>query len=92
VWENAFVLEDNRRKNYHTVRGYGNIIRTMNAAINPLVMDITGFEPVEQVYLRAKIKIQTIRLFPPFGIFLLFFDPWNFESRWIQTEVNVQSM
>jgi len=92
VWENAFILEDNNRMNYHTVRGYGNIIRTMNKAINPLILDITGFEPAEQVYLRAKIKIQTIRLFPPFGIFLLFFDPWNFESRWIQTEVKVQNM
>jgi hypothetical protein len=92
VWENTFILEDNRRMNYHTVRGYGNIIRTMNTALNPLTMDITGFEPAEQIYLRAKIKIQTIRLFPPFGIFLLFFDPWNFESDWIQTEVRVYNL
>jgi hypothetical protein len=64
----------------------------MNAAINPLTMNLAGLEHAGQVYVRAKIKIQTIRLFPPFGIFLIFFDPWNFESVWSQTEVTLQNM
>ena len=92
VWENSFVLEDNIRKNHHIAHSYSDILGTMNTAINPLIMNLTGFEHTGQVYIRAKIKIQTIRLFPPFGIFLLFFDPWNFESGWTQTEVTLQNM
>lgn len=92
VWENSFVLEDNMRKNHHIAHSYGDILGIMNTAINPLTMNLAGFEHTGQVYIRAKIKIQTIRLFPPFGIFLLFFDPWNFESGWTQTEVTLQNM
>jgi hypothetical protein len=92
VWENGFVLEDNLRKNHHIVRRYDDIIDVMNAAINPLSMNLSGLEHTGQVYMRARIKIQTIRLFPPFGIFLIFFDPWNFESVWSQTEVMLKDM
>ena len=90
VWENGFVLEDNYRKSLHTVHRYSDIIAGMNAAINPLTMNLSGLDHTGQVYLRARIKIQSIRLFPPFGIFLIFFDPWNYNSVWSQTEVNLQ--
>jgi hypothetical protein len=90
VWENGFVLEDTYRKSHHIVHRYSDIIEGMNAAINPLTMNLSGLEHTGQVYLRGRIKIQTIRLFPPFGIFLIFFDPWNYESVWSQTEVNLQ--
>ncbi len=92
VWENGFVLEDNLRNNHHIVHRYRDIIDTMNTAINPLTMNLAGLEYEGQVYVRARIKIQTIRLFPPFGIFLIFFDPWNFESVWSQIEVTLQKM
>lgn len=92
VWENGFVLEDNSRSALRIVHRYSDIIDTMNEAINPLYMNLAGLEHEGQVYLRARVKIQTIRLFPPFGIFLIFFDPWNFESVWSQTEVTQINM
>jgi len=36
---------------------------------------------------KGRIKIQTIKLYPPFGIFLYFFDPWNYDSGWIGSDV-----
>jgi len=92
VWENGFVLEDNSRNSLRVVHRYSDIIDTMNEAINPFSINLAGLEHEGQVYLRARIKIQTIRLFPPFGIFLIFFDPWNFESVWSQTEVILINM
>jgi hypothetical protein len=92
VWENGFVLEDNSQNSLRIVHRYSDIIDTMNEAINPLSMNLAGLEHEGQVYLRARIKIKTIRLFPPFGIFLIFFDPWNFKSVWSQTEVTLINM
>ena len=92
VWENGFILEDNVRDSHHIVHRYSDIIDTMNTVINPLDMNLAGIEHSGQVYVRARIKIQTLRLFPPFGIFLIFFDPWNFESDWSQMEVTLQNM
>jgi hypothetical protein len=60
---------------------------SINAVISPQVIRLDPMDWKDRLYLRAKIKIQTIRLFPPFGIFLLFFDPWNFESDWKQMEI-----
>jgi hypothetical protein len=90
VWDNSFIIEDKKRKNsYHAVNDY-EIISTINSTILPLTMDISPIRGAERLYLRAKIKIQTIKLFPPFGIFLLFFDPWNYESDWESVEVVIQ--
>ncbi|KPJ83883.1 MAG: hypothetical protein AMS17_16930, partial [Spirochaetes bacterium DG_61] len=92
VWENSYILHDNRQKNTLVARNSGDILYRINDATSPLVTDVTAMDWNDRLYMRAKIKIQTIRLFPPFGIFLLFFDPWNFESSWIQTEVNAQEL
>jgi hypothetical protein len=90
VWENKFVILDNKRRDSYLVPSPWGIVETINTVINPLSMDISRIEPADHLYMRAKIRIQTIRLFPPFGIFLLFFDPWNFDSGWVFTEVAVR--
>jgi hypothetical protein len=90
VWENTYILKDTKRRNAHVAHNAGDIVQKINGAIDPLVMEVGNFDRIDRLYLRGKIKIQTIRLFPPFGIFLLFFDPWNFESDWIATNVNDQ--
>jgi len=87
VWENSYVLMDNSRKTSYTAGNAGEIVKTINTAVSPQAFDISVIDVRDRLYVRAKIKIQTIRLFPPFGIFLLFFDPWNFESDWVQVEV-----
>jgi hypothetical protein len=90
VWENKFVILDNKRRDSYFAPNPWGIVETINLAINPLSMDISRMDTANQLYMRAKIRIQTIRLFPPFGIFLLFFDPWNYDSGWIFTEVTVR--
>jgi hypothetical protein len=87
VWENTYVLKDNSRRNTRVASNAGEIVQSINAVLSPQVINLADIEWKGRMYLRARIKIQTIRLFPPFGIFLLFFDPWNFESGWAQMEV-----
>jgi hypothetical protein len=87
VWENTYVLKDNSRRNTRVASNAGEIVQSINAVLSPQVINLADIEWKDRMYLRARIKIQTIRLFPPFGIFLLFFDPWNFESGWAQMEV-----
>jgi hypothetical protein len=87
VWESSYVLKDNSRKTSYAAGNAGEIVKTINAAVSPKDFNISAIDMNDRLYVRAKIKIQTIRLFPPFGIFLLFFDPWNFESDWVQVEV-----
>lgn len=83
VWENSFVIENEDPKSVHYVEKEGNIIRMVNEIISPVVIDVSSLNGNEEVVLRAKIYIETIKLYPPFGIFLYFFDPWNYESDWI---------
>ena len=86
VWENSFVIENEEPKNVFLVERAGNIVRTINEMISPVVIDVASIDADEVVSLRAKIYIQTIKLYPPFGIFLYFFDPWNYESDWIYSK------
>jgi hypothetical protein len=90
VWENTYVLRDNRRRNKLTAHTTGEILEQISAVIAPLAFNLSSLEPSDTFYVRARIKIQTIKLFPPLGFFLLFFDPWNFESEWVQTDVTVR--
>jgi hypothetical protein len=83
VWENSFIIENEDSKSVHYVEKEGNIIRMVNEIISPIVIDVSSLNVNEEVVLRAKIYIETIKLYPPFGIFLYFFDPWNYESDWI---------
>ncbi len=90
VWDNRFIIEDKKRRNSFQAANAYEIVSAINSNIIPLTMDISPIRGAERLYLRAKIKIQTIKLFPPFGIFLLFFDPWNYESDWERVEVVIQ--
>ena len=85
VWENSFIIEEENPKNIHHVDTEGNIIRMINEIVSPADIDVSQLEVDEDVVLRAKIFIETIKLYPPFGIFLYFFDPWNYESDWVYT-------
>jgi hypothetical protein len=55
--------------------------------VNPVTMSVTSIKADEKLVVRVKIKVQTIKLYPPFGIFLFFFDPWNYESSWLYSDV-----
>ncbi len=87
VWENLFIIEDRNRKGRHQALSSSDIINKINSIISPLSLSLTSTRNAEPLYLRAKVKMQTIKLFPPFGIFLIFFDPWNYESRWVYTDI-----
>jgi hypothetical protein len=83
VWENRFVLNDKAKKREHQVALASDIVRELSAAVSPLALALAKPERDDKYMIRAKIKIQTIKLYPPFGIFLYFFDPWNYESGWM---------
>jgi len=83
VWENGFVIENEEPRSVQQVKRASNIVSKVNEMISPTVIDAASLSTDEEVSLRAKIYIQTIKLYPPFGIFLYFFDPWNYESDWI---------
>jgi len=83
VWENSFVIENEEPRSVQQVKRASNIVSEINEMISPVVIDAASLSTDEKVSLRAKIYIQTIKLYPPFGIFLYFFDPWNYESDWI---------
>lgn len=86
VWDNSFVLEDKRRKNRYAANSQFDVISHVNTLISPLIFETSSIGDSESLLIRARIKIQSIKLFPPFGIFLVFFDPWNYESNWIESE------
>lgn len=83
VWENGFVIENEEPRSVQQVKRASNIVSKVNEMISPVAIDTVSLSTDEEVSLRAKIYIQTIKLYPPFGIFLYFFDPWNYESDWI---------
>ncbi len=87
VWDNSFILEDKRRQELFNTGSSSEVIAHVNKMISPLTFEASSIGDTEPLLLRARIKIQSIKLFPPFGIFLVFLDPWNFESRWIQSDV-----
>jgi len=86
VWENAFIIKDKKSKEVSQVKNPKDIIQYINKAINPFSASLSSINKKSKIFLRTKIKIQTIKLFPPFGIFLYFFDPWNYESDWIKSD------
>ena len=85
VWENRFIVNDRRRREDHYVNVSSQILAKINEMMNPFVLTLPKEYIHKEFRLRAKIKVQTIKLYPPFGIFLLFFDPWNYESSWIES-------
>ncbi len=87
VWENGFIISDIDKKNEFRVTRPSDILIKINEVINPLSLSVPSINKKQKLFLRVKIKIQTIKLYPPFGIFLFFFDPWNYESKWVNTKV-----
>lgn len=87
VWENSFKLIDQKRKEEYYITYSQSILEKIAEVINPLSYLIPRTYLDERLLLRVKIKIQTIKLYPPFGIFLVFFDPWNYESNWMSSEI-----
>jgi hypothetical protein len=86
VWENSYVIEKEEPKSVYNIEKAANIVQKVNEIISPIVIDVASLDTNEEFLLRAKISIQTIKLYPPFGIFLYFFDPWNYESNWIYSQ------
>ncbi|HEB32340.1 MAG TPA: DUF4390 domain-containing protein [Spirochaetes bacterium] len=85
VWENSFIIIND--KNTYYVDKSSDIIGKINEIISPLSIRVEPDHEKEKVIFRARIKIETIKLYPPLGIFLIFFDPWNYQSGWINTDV-----
>lgn len=88
VWDNVFIVEERSRKLRQSVKKPSEIVEFINGAINPLSLSIVTVKGDKKLYMRARIRIQTIKLFPPFGIFMIFFDPWNYESGWFYIEIH----
>ncbi len=85
VWENSFIIINNETTYY--VDKSSDIIGKINEIISPLSIRVKPDHEKEKVIFRARIIIETIKLYPPLGIFLIFFDPWNYQSGWINTDV-----
>lgn len=85
VWENSFIIV-NKETTYYVDKS-SDIVGKINEIISPLSIRVKPDREKEKVILRARIKIETIKLYPPLGIFLIFFDPWNYQSGWINTDV-----
>jgi hypothetical protein len=86
VWDNVFLIKDRaRKKEYHAVSS-SEMLSQISGHMNPVRLPLSAPRKKGKYFVKGRIKIQTIRLFPPFGIFLYFFDPWNYDSGWIGTE------
>ena len=87
VWENSFRIVDRNRDAEYMAANASEVLFRINEAINPVKLSASSVRDDEKLIVRAKIRIQTIKLYPPFGIFLFFFDPWNYETSWIYSDV-----
>lgn len=87
VWDNIFLIQDKARKKEYQAVSPSDIVSQISRSMNPVRMAVTSAEKNGKYIVKGRIKIQTIKLFPPFGIFLYFFDPWNYDSGWVSTEV-----
>jgi hypothetical protein len=87
VWENKYMISDRNRNEEYFVPSGSDVLLRIHEIINPVTLRANAVRHGDRLVVRAKIRIQTIKLFPPFGIFLFFFDPWNYESNWLYSEV-----
>lgn len=86
VWDNSFIIQDRKRKKDYHLNSPLQLIPQINQVSNPLLINLPSIDDSEVLMIRGKIKIQTVKLYPPFGIFLFFFDPWNYESNWVYSK------
>jgi hypothetical protein len=87
VWENSFKILDRNRNEEYLASNPSEVLMRIHDGINPVKLRASSVRKNEKLVVRAKIKIQTIKLYPPFGVFLFFFDPWNYESSWLYSNV-----
>jgi hypothetical protein len=87
VWENTFLIQDKTRKKEYQASSPTDILRQISRNMSPVRMSVPPPDMEGKYVVKGRIKIQTIKLFPPFGLFLYIFDPWNYDSGWISTEV-----
>lgn len=87
VWDNNFALKGKDFKKDIRISNPGAITGVIEKNINPIILIVKSSKIKSKLVIRGKIEIQTIKLYPPFGIFLYFFDPWNYESEWIYSNV-----
>jgi hypothetical protein len=86
VWENTFVIEDRRRRTTIEASSPRDIPGKISQLLVPVSLRAASIESDHRLVVRGKVKVTTIKLVPPLGLFLVFFNPWNFESDWIQSK------
>ena len=86
VWDNTFLIQDKSRKKEYQALSPSDIVNQINRSMSSVRVSVPSGEKSDKYIMKGRIKIQTIKLFPPFGIFLYFFDPWNYDSGWISSE------
>jgi hypothetical protein len=86
VWENVFLIQHKSKKKEYQARSPSDIVSQIDRSMSTVRMTVPSEEKSGRYIVKGRIKIQTIKLFPPFGIFLYFFDPWNYDSGWISSE------
>jgi hypothetical protein len=86
VWDNSFIIESRRGRGSASAGSPQAILGKVSEEVSPVSFRLPSVEQDERLVVRGKIKVQTVKLFPPFGLFLVFYDPWNFDSGWIQSD------
>ncbi len=86
VWENKFIVKSKALKKAFKLKDPSKITSLIEESVNPIKLSLKSAKKGYKLILRSKLEIQTIKLYPPFGIFLYFFDPWNYETKWTYSE------
>jgi len=86
VWDNVFLIQDKSKKKEYQALSPSDIVSQISRSMSTVRTTVPSAEKSGKYIVKGRIKIQTIKLFPPFGIFLYFFDPWNYDSGWINSE------
>jgi hypothetical protein len=92
VWEDSFIVYDRRRRSNFSVRSSAQIIEKIGEAVSPVQLGSPTIQEGDQLIVRGRIRIQSVKLFPPLGLFLIFYNPWNYESGWFQSDIFVYEM
>jgi hypothetical protein len=86
VWDNVFLIQDKSKKKQYQALSPSDIVSQIGLSMSTVRLTVPSEKKSGRYVVKGRIKIQTIKLFPPFGIFLYFFDPWNYDSGWISSQ------
>lgn len=86
IWDSSFLIVKKGESEKYPVRSPSDILQQIVSMSNPVIIKIQEKRVNDILSLRAKIKIQTLKLYPPLGLFLFFYDPWNYESNWFYSK------